>query len=140
MLDSLPTWIATSLTGDGILPSEADIREMGSRIGQQLPDELRLLLITANQPEGFVGNSYVAFFDVEEIVGCWLQAKESVHDFVPFASNGSGEWYGLDYRSASARFVLMPSIGIAWDAAIFIGATWDEFWESLQKGSLFGTE
>lgn len=56
--------------------------------------------------------------------------------FVPFASNGGGEWYGYDSRAVAHPFVLMPSIGMEWAAAMLLGNTWEGFLETLSGGDL----
>ncbi len=95
------------------------------------------MVTTANRPEGFVGESYIAFFSLDDLAQSWRDAQESPRGFIPFASNGAGEWYGIDSRLESPEVVLMPPIGTEWAAAMFLGATWDEFWETLRRGNLF---
>jgi hypothetical protein len=68
---------------------------------------------------------------------CWHDAQDNVRGFVPFASNGGGEYCGWDSRHASQAFLLMPSIGMEWGQAMYLGATWDAFWKTLQRGGLF---
>jgi hypothetical protein len=70
-------------------------------------------------------------------VSPWSDAQGDTRGFIPFASNGAGEWYGIDSGVESPAFVLMPSIGTEWGAAMLLGATWDEFWETLKRGNLF---
>ena len=68
---------------------------------------------------------------------CWHQSQRAAAGFVPFASNGGGEWYGYDSRGATRPFVLLPSIGMEWDVAMFLGDTWDAFLDVLKRGRLF---
>ena len=64
------------------------------------------------------------FFNVSDIVAGWRQAQQMAEGFVPFASNGGGEWYGYDSRSPQRPFVLLPAVGMGWDDAMLLGATW----------------
>jgi len=64
-------------------------------------------------------------------------SDEWAKGFVPFASNGGGEWYGCDSRTVPPAFVLMPMIGVEWDVAMFLSDTWDGFPEALKAGRLF---
>jgi len=113
------------------------MRDVESRVGHRFPDELRRILATACRPEGFVGQSYIAFLDPEDLIQCWTSARDEAKGFVPFATNGAGEYYGFDSRRSPVRFLLMPSIGMEWDVAMFLGDTWIAFWETLRKGDLF---
>ena len=136
MSDPLEDWLATALRGDDSPATEAGLRTVESQIGCRLPDAIRFTLTRAYRPEGFVGESYIAFFTIDDMLRCWRDAQIGAHGFVPFASNGGGEWYGLDSRLDASAFLLMPSIGMDWGTAMFLGATWDEFWETLQRGNL----
>jgi hypothetical protein len=137
MADTLENWLQAATTGDGPSATEAVLQSIESQIGYRLPREIRTVLTFANRPEGFVGESYIAFFNPEDVIQGWREAQDSAPGFVPFASNGGGEWYGLDSRLDSPSFVLMPSIGMEWAEAVFLGTTWQELWETLQRGNLF---
>jgi hypothetical protein len=106
-------------------------------MGLRLPDPLRFLLTTADQPEGFVGESYIAFFAVDDLAQCCADVQSAAPGFIPFASNGAGEWYGVDSRLKTPAFVLLPAIGAEWSAAMFLGSGWAEFWKTLQRGDLY---
>ncbi len=137
MSDTLENWLATAFKSDNPPTTEAGLQGVESHIGCRLPDEVRRVLTLANRPEGFVGESYIAFFDTDGLIQCWRDAQEAACGFVPFASNGGGEWYGVDSRLDVPVFLLMPSIGMEWGVAIFLGATWDGFWETLKRGNFF---
>ena len=117
--------------------TEQKIQELESEIGSRVPEPLRQLLLISGSQEGFLGESYIAFFNASEIAACWHQAQQMADGFVPFASNGAGEWYGFDSRSQPCTFVLLPAIGAEWDDALPLGATWDDFLGVLKSGTLF---
>jgi hypothetical protein len=117
--------------------TEQELQEVESEIGNRMPEPLRQLLLTSGSPEGFLGESYIAFFNATDIAACWRQAQQMASGFVPFASNGGGEWYGYDSRSAHSPFVLLPAIGMEWGDAMLLGMTWDDFLAVLKQGTLF---
>jgi hypothetical protein len=137
MNEPFDKWLATVSDLDNEPATEAKVQKVESRIGYRLPDEIRRVLALGKQPEGFVGGSYIAFLKSEALLQCWLDAQASAIGFVPFASNGGGEWYGLDSRQTLPAFLLMPAIGMEWEVAMFLGTTWNEFWEALERGNLF---
>jgi len=137
MTRPLQEWLATAYCSDGAPASETEIRGVESQIGSRLPEPVRLVLTTACRPEGFVGGSFIAFFTLDDLAQCWRNAQDSARGFIPFASNGAGEWYGLDSRLKDPPFVLLPSLGTEWGTAMLLGATWDKFWRTLRSGNLF---
>jgi SMI1 / KNR4 family (SUKH-1) len=137
MVAPLQEWLATAYRGDEPPATESQLRNIESQIGLRLPDPVRFVMTTLYRPEGFVGESYIAFFTLDDLAQSWRDAQGGARGFIPFASNGAGEWYGIDSRLESPAFVLMPSIGTEWGAAMLLGATWDEFWETLKRGNLF---
>jgi hypothetical protein len=137
MTEPFDRWLATVFNASSEPATEAKVQSVELRIGYRLPDEVRRVLVLGNRPEGFVGDSYIAFLNGEDLIQCWLDAQASAGGFVPFASNGGGEWYGLDSRQSSPAFLLMPAIGMEWEVAMFLGGTWNEFWNALERGNLF---
>jgi hypothetical protein len=133
----LQEWLATAYRGDESPATESRLCSIESQIGLRLPDPVRFVMTNAYRPEGFVGASYIAFFTLDDLAQSWRDSQENARGFIPFASNGAGEWYGIDSRLKSPPFVLMPSIATEWEAAMLLGATWDEFWETLKRGNLF---
>jgi hypothetical protein len=136
--DALQDW----LRSDQVLRQEApateeELLELEFQIGHPLPEPLRQCLLTSGCPEGFFGESYIAFFNASDIAACWRQSQQAAAGFVPFASNGGGEWYGYDSRCATCPFVLLPSVGMEWDEAMFLAIKWGAFLDVLKRGSLF---
>jgi hypothetical protein len=112
MSDSLEDWLSTAVKTAERPAVETRLREVESQTGCRLPDEVRNILTLGNKQEGFVGASFIAFFDADDLIRCWHDAQDSARGFVPFASNGGGEYYGWDSRHHRQAFLLMPSIGM----------------------------
>jgi len=126
--DALRDWLESDQVMRRPAPvAEEEIQQVESEIGHHIPGPLRQLLLTSGGPEGFLGESYIAFFN----------ASDMAAGFVPFASNGGGEWYGYDSRSPQCPFVLLPAVGIGWDDAMLLGETWNDFLGVLKAGKLF---
>jgi hypothetical protein len=136
-MDTLREWLAAARKGEGSPDAELRLRAVESAMSFRLPDPVRFLLTTADRPEGSVGDSYIAFFAVDDLAQCCADVRSAAPGFIPFASNGAGEWYGIDARLNTPAFVLLPAIGAEWSAAMFLGSGWDEFWKTLQRGDLF---
>jgi hypothetical protein len=109
-------------------------------LGVHLPDELLYILTATGGATGFVGQSYISFVNGEELLGWRQQVDEWAPGFLPFGTNLGGEYYGLDSRSESPAYVILPAIGMEWGDAKFLGASWEEFWETLERGDLFVRE
>jgi hypothetical protein len=135
---SLQDWIGSDTVSRHHAPAtEQELKEVEDEIGHRLPEPLRQILQTSGGPEGFFGESYIAFFSATDLAACWRQAQQTAVGFVPFASDGGGERYGYDSRSPTRAFVLLPSIGMEWGVATLLATTWDEFLDVLRRGTLF---
>ncbi len=134
---SVQEWLETNTRRDQGSASEAEVQAAEQLIGHRFPEGLRHVLLGFERPEGFLGESYIRFFDTSELIKCWKMSNEWAQGFVPFASNGGGEWYGYDSRAVSPVFVLLPVIGIEWDGAMLLSETWSGFVEVLKSGKLF---
>lgn len=130
----LEQWLDTNTQRDRGSAGEAEVQSAEQLIGRRLPEELRQVLLRFERPEGFLGESYIRFFDISELIKCWKMANEWAQGFVPFASNGGGEWYGYDSRAVPLVFLLMPMIGTEWGVAMFLSDTWSGFVEALRAG------
>ncbi len=138
MPDTFQDWLRSDQVLRQQAPAtEAQLQELESQIGQQLPESLRRCLLISGSPEGFLGKSYIAFFSASDIETSWRESQEAAPGFVPFASNGGGEWYGYDASNPGRFFVLLPSIGMEWKAALLLANTWDAFLDALNRGDPF---
>jgi hypothetical protein len=134
---SVQEWLQTNTQHEHGSASEAEVQAAEQEMGHRFPDGLRHLLLVFEGPEGFLGESYIRFFDTSELINCWRVSDEWAKGFVPFATNGGGEWYGYDSRAVPVVFVLMPMIGVEWQVAMFLSDTWSGFIETVKTGRLF---
>ena len=137
MHDIVEKWLADALTSDEPPLTEFRAREIESALSMRLPEELLYILTTAGGAAGFVGQSYISFVNGGELLGWRREVDQYAPGFFPFATNGGGEYYGLDSRCQSPAYVILPAIGMNWGDAWLLGASWSEFWETLEQGDLF---
>jgi hypothetical protein len=135
--DNFKAWLEANTQHANGPATEADMQQAATLFGARLPEGLCQVLSGFERPEGFLGESYIRFFDVPELLKCWQLAQEWAQGFVPFASDGGGELYGYDSRSKAPVFVLLPLVGMEWDVAIFLSETWDGFVSVVKSGKVF---
>jgi len=140
MSTALDNFLAKAHKGPGQPASEADLLKLESQNGTNLPDEIRRLLTLTFSPAGFVGRSYIDFFTIRDMLSVDPWVQDAVSGFVPFASNGGGEYFGFDSRTEPPPFVMLPAIVLNWDDAMLLGRDWDAFWKTLRRGELFETK
>jgi len=83
-------------------------------LGYSLPKDYEEFLREHNGGEGFVGKDYLILWKVEELEP--FNREYEVDKYAPrlllFGSNGGGEAYGFDTRSAMLPVVRVPFIGM----------------------------
>lgn len=114
----------------------AAVEETERQLGVKLPLEYVEFLKRLNGGEGFIGKSaYVILWPVDEIVS--MNQAYEVQKYAPglliFGSDGGGEAFGFDARSPECPVVQVPFVGMTWDLARPMGATFDEFLERLYE-------
>ena len=114
--------------------TEGDIAAFERSFGKHLPDDYREFLKSANGGEGFVGDKeYIILWGVDEL-GPMNRAYE-VEDYAPglliFGSDGGGDAYGFDTRKPQWTTVQIPFVGMSWELAEPIAATFQGFLERL---------
>ena len=113
--------------------SDSSIRESEAKLGFNFPVEYIAFLKLTNGGEGFIGEEYAIFWNVEELAEA--NADYQVHEYAAglliFGSNGGGEAYGFDTRREPWPVVRMPFVGMNWGQAISIGDSFSEFLERL---------
>lgn len=104
--------------------------------GMKLPSDYVEFLETTDGGDGFIGDSaYVILWGVEELLS--MNQAYEVQSHVPglllFGSDGGGEAYGFDARTGEWRVVRVPFVGMAWELARPMGASFREFLEALYR-------
>lgn len=103
-----------------------DVQE---KIKIKFPDDYIEFMLYSNGAEGFVGESYLAIWRLEEIVP--LNDGYMVDKFVPglilFGSDGGGEAYAFDTRFTPTQYVEIPYIGMSFETKKFLGISFLEF-------------
>jgi hypothetical protein len=121
-------------------PSEPAIIDQAERqAGFALPADYRDFLLKRNGGDGWVGLNYAMLWRAEE-----LTEKNEGHSFTDLApailaigSNGGGEAYAFDRRTAEPSLVLIPFIGMDLDVAIPIAKSFHAFLERIYTSDLF---
>jgi len=125
--------LLANLNRRGPAPAPA-VAECERHLGAKLPLEYVEFLRTACGGEGFIGkNAYIILWGVQELVP--LNEAYKVGTYVPgllvFGSDGGGEAYGFDMRTPQWQIVQVPFVGMAWDLAEPVAATFIAFLQYL---------
>lgn len=112
---------------EGQLNGQAEISAvdgLSTHLGVSLPESYIEFLKTHDGGEGFIGDSYIIFWKVEELVE--FNREYEVETYAPgiflFASNGGGEGYGFDTLDAAMPVVRIPFIGMNRQYAISVAS------------------
>jgi len=100
-----------------------------------LPESYVKFLLTANGGEGFIGDSYVILWRVEELISA--NAAYNVAEFAPglflFGSNGGGEAFGFNTCSDAESIVSIPFVPMDKSDARPAGSNFEAFLEGLSS-------
>jgi len=115
----------------------AQIAELASQLGIELPTDYKDFLAFSNGFEGEVNGAIVILDPVEEIV---QNTEDNCGELFPWAvylgTNGNLEMFVLDTRKKPYQFGLLPSIGTA-DDFIPLGDTFEQFIGRLYNDTAF---
>jgi len=116
--------------------SAVAMEEFERQLSVKLPSEYVEFLQKNNGGEGFVGKcAYVILWAIGELA--FMNQAYEVQKYVPglliFGSDGGGEAFGFDTRDPLWPIVQVPFVGMAWDVAELMGATFREFLERLYE-------
>jgi hypothetical protein len=114
--------------------TDSSIVECEKQLGKSLPREYVEFLKMSNGGEGFLGNSYVILWRIEDLFT--LNRAYEVSKYIPglliFGSNGGGEAYGFDTRNSQWPIVEVPFVGMDWDLALPRGRSFTHFLQYLR--------
>ena len=121
-------------------PSERAIIEQAERrAGFAFPGDYRDFLLKQNGGEGFIGLNYAMLWRAEELTE--MNEGYNFTDLAPavlaIGSNGGGEAYAFDRRTAEPSLVLIPFMDMDLDVAIPIAKTFHAFLERIYTSDLF---
>jgi hypothetical protein len=94
--------------------TEKALRDAAVLVGHLLPQDYVQFFLAHNGWEGFVGDNYLILWKTEEL--STFNREYEVDQYAPglvlFGSNGCGEGYAFDTRSADMPIVRVPFIGM----------------------------
>jgi hypothetical protein len=113
--------------------SEDTIVRVQRQLDLQLPNSYLDFIRESNGAEGPVGNSYLALWSIEELplYNKRDAADELTRSLLQVGSDGGGEAFAFDTRTADMPIVEIPFISIDLSEAVFWGADFEEFLEFL---------
>lgn len=101
-----------------------------------LPDDYVAFLKLFNGGEGYVGgDAYVMLWSTDELVqfNFEYEVSEYCPELLLIGSNGGGEAYAFDRRSAPWHVVQVPFVGMEYGLCEDVGKTFTEFMERLAR-------
>lgn len=111
----------------GLLPSRIDT--LISSLPVVPPSDYSDLIMYMNGGEGFVGDSYLRFYPLDNLQA--LNQAFGTLEFTPglliFGSNGGGEAYAFDGRTAPASVVNLPFIPMTFEHVAPLSSSIDGF-------------
>lgn len=113
--------------------SREEIEKVQTELKFPLPKSYIEFLLIRNGGEGFIGDSYVILWKVEELVS--RNSAYNVAEFAPglflFGSNGGGEAFGFDIRSETGSIISIPFITMDKMDARPVAANFEGFLSTL---------
>jgi hypothetical protein len=100
-----------------------------AQIGRKLPADYIRLMQQMNGGEGFIGQNYLMLWSLEELskMNRNTYFAEAAPGLLVFGSDGGGEAFGFDTRTAPPPVVVVPYVGMAWDTAVQMAPSFDAF-------------
>ncbi len=113
------------------------IEAASSDVGLPLPKDYCDFISVHNGGEGFIGDSYLILWAVEElsIFNAEYQVSEYAPGLLLFGSDGGGEAYAFDCRNGLFPIVRVPFIGMDLKYAKPIAKTFSDFFLILASSN-----
>lgn len=109
------------------------IEDMELKFRIKFPEDYKEFLAISNGVSGFVGQSYLIIWPLEDLEE--INQLASINEFAPglilFGSNGGGESYAFDARQADLSFVEFYDMEMNLEKIRFCGYSFNEFLEHL---------
>lgn len=121
---------------NGNPPSKAvALRQFESESSFRLPHDYTSFLQQTNGGEGFIGDSYLILWRMEELVekNKAYQAAEYAPGLFLLGSDGGGEAFAFDMRSEAKPIVAVPFVGMDLRLIRPVAQSFEVFLEKLLK-------
>jgi len=101
--------------------TEAAITAAQRDLGRQLPDDYLDFMRTSNGGSGFIGDCFLALWRIEDVKPWSDGYQEGAPErrWLFFGSNGGGEGFAFDLRSANGPIVEVPFVTLDPADALF---------------------
>ncbi len=112
------------------------VEEVERQLGVKLPHEYVKFVTRTNGGEGFIGqDAYVILWAIGDLASMnqAYEVQKHASGLLIFGSDGGGEAFGFDTRNPGWPVVQVPFVGMTWDLAQSMGATFNEFLERLYE-------
>src|SRR5947209_9465440 len=102
-------------------------------LGFSFPADYVRFLLQMDGGEGFIGDHFVMLWSVKRLgeMNTDTYFAEAAPGLVVFGSDGAGEAFGFDTRSAPPPAVMIPYGGMEWDVAIMLAPDFNSFLQLL---------
>jgi hypothetical protein len=113
----------------------ASIRQLETETGLRLPEDYALFLQQADGGEGFIGNAYAILWRIGELreMNTAYQVAEYAPGLFLFGTDGGGEAFAFDMRTAAEPIVSVPFVGMELEVARPMASNFTAFLEALFK-------
>lgn len=114
---------------------------MQAGLSFSLPPDYVGLLLQMDGGEGFIGDHHLMLWSIERFVemNTGTYFAEAAPGLIVIGSDGGGEAFAFDTRSAPPPIVMAPYVGMEWDVAIVLAPDFNSFLPLLYRSDdLFG--
>ena len=134
MNDRVDELLAQSNRPPGASPTT--IAKVTGELGVPLPDDYLRLIAASNGVEGFVGESYLAVWPIEELpeLNASSMYEEYADGVVLFGSNGGNEGFAMVTSVDPPAYIAVPMGAWHKEDIITLGRSLEEFLGSLSVG------
>lgn len=111
----------------------AQVAAAEQTLKKSLPGDFREFLLHTNGGEGMIGENYVMLWNADELAE--YNESYQVNEYAPglllFGSDGGGDGFAFDTRTASPAVVTVPFVGMSLKYAKPVASNFTAFLEKL---------
>ena len=121
--------------------SDSEIERAQAELNIALPNSFLTFVRQHNGGEGFVGESYLVLWRVQDLkpFNADYKVLEYAPDFLFFASNGGGEGFAFDTAAETFPVYIIPFIGMSRHDAIAVSDSFAGFFGAVRKDEFWPT-